>query len=320
MNHRLKVAGANGEIFTPPALREVHRLSSGIPRIINVICDRALLGAFTQEQHRIGPALVRDAAGEVYGRSFSPPWIKAAGRAFRPLSQSSVLALGIWLLMRTNGREPAALAADDQQRLQPSSPRRSRQLDVAPCAARRSARAARTSPTLLKEHAGETNTESAFAQLFALWGGKFDPAAGPAVRPGAAAGTGMRLSAGLVGPAAHAESPGDPHADRRRRQRASGRGRRARRRAMRKISLPDAHARRLDRVDLALLVRRLSGAVAAAGCVAARAVGGHAGRRRALAARTAQHGAGRSQRRRQRATTTTRSSCRWWKIFSGSIG
>ena len=76
VNHRLRVAGANGEVFTAAALREVHRLSTGIPRIINVISDRALLGAFTQETHRVGPALIRNAAGEVYGRPFSPPWMK----------------------------------------------------------------------------------------------------------------------------------------------------------------------------------------------------------------------------------------------------
>ncbi len=78
VNHRLKVAGANGEIFTAPALREVHRLSGGVPRIINVICDRALLGAFTQESHRVGPALIRAAASEVYGRPFSPPWMNGS--------------------------------------------------------------------------------------------------------------------------------------------------------------------------------------------------------------------------------------------------
>ncbi len=49
VRHRLRVAGAAGEIFTPAALREVHRLSAGIPRVINVCCDRALLGAYTQE-------------------------------------------------------------------------------------------------------------------------------------------------------------------------------------------------------------------------------------------------------------------------------
>ncbi len=75
VRHRLRVAGASGDIFTPAALREVHRVSSGVPRVINVCCDRALLGAYTQEIRKLTPALVRRAAGEVYGRRFTPPWL-----------------------------------------------------------------------------------------------------------------------------------------------------------------------------------------------------------------------------------------------------
>jgi len=75
VRHRLRVAGAAGEIFTPGALREVYRLAAGIPRVVNVTCDRALLGAYTQEQRRVTARLVRRAAGEVYGRHFLPRWL-----------------------------------------------------------------------------------------------------------------------------------------------------------------------------------------------------------------------------------------------------
>ena len=109
INHRLKIAGASGEFFTRPALKEVHRLSGGVPRIINVICDRALLGAFTQESHRIGPALVREAAGEVYGRSFTPPWMKALAGVSAGVAVLG-LAIGAWLLMQMNTDEPAVAA------------------------------------------------------------------------------------------------------------------------------------------------------------------------------------------------------------------
>jgi len=76
VRHRLRVAGAVGEIFTSAALRELHRLSGGVPRMINVIGDRALLGAFAREEHRIGPALVRAAASEVFGRPVLAPWLR----------------------------------------------------------------------------------------------------------------------------------------------------------------------------------------------------------------------------------------------------
>ena len=75
VRHRLRVAGASGEIFTPAALAEVHRVSSGVPRVINVVCDRALLGAYTEDTKKVTPALVRRAAGEVYGRRFVPSWL-----------------------------------------------------------------------------------------------------------------------------------------------------------------------------------------------------------------------------------------------------
>ena len=59
VRHRLRVAGATNEIYTAGALREAHRLSHGIPRIINVIADRALLGAYTKDVHRVTGSLAR---------------------------------------------------------------------------------------------------------------------------------------------------------------------------------------------------------------------------------------------------------------------
>jgi len=75
VRHRLRVANATREIFTAGALREVHRLSGGVPRLINIICDRALLGAYTRDTHEVGAALVRRAAGEVFGRRLAPAWL-----------------------------------------------------------------------------------------------------------------------------------------------------------------------------------------------------------------------------------------------------
>ncbi len=78
IRHRSRVAGATRDLFTAGALREIHRLSGGVPRIINVIADRALLGAYTREQHQVDGALVRRAASEVYGRPVLPPWFRCA--------------------------------------------------------------------------------------------------------------------------------------------------------------------------------------------------------------------------------------------------
>ncbi len=49
VNHRLSVAGlVRGELFPSPVMNMLYGLTNGVPRLINVICDRALLGAYTQ--------------------------------------------------------------------------------------------------------------------------------------------------------------------------------------------------------------------------------------------------------------------------------
>lgn len=176
VRHRLRVAGSNGEIFTPAALREVHRLSNGVPRIINVICDRALLGAFTREQHRIGPNLVRAAASEVYGRTFHPPWLPLLVTSSAAIGVA-VLAFALWLLVESSaGREsgPALSVANTD-----SSDMTQREMvmgaDPPPAI---QAPADVDIEHILETHASATSTEAAFAELFSLWGGRFDPATG----------------------------------------------------------------------------------------------------------------------------------------------
>jgi general secretion pathway protein A len=64
--HRLKVAaGAEREIFDAGALEEIHRRSRGIPRLVNILCDRSLLAGYADGAHRIGAKLVRRAAQEI---------------------------------------------------------------------------------------------------------------------------------------------------------------------------------------------------------------------------------------------------------------
>ena len=176
VRHRLRVAGAPDEIFTPAALSEVHRLSSGIPRVINVACDRALLGAYTQETRRITAALVRQAAGEVYGRRFLPTWLGwVAGGV-----GSVVLAAGLftaWQLWHA-GRAPDRVAA---------APHPVQSAAAAPVAALPTAAAAATpaaisvapaiSPPpvasihdLLADNSANTSDTAAFRRLLSLWG------------------------------------------------------------------------------------------------------------------------------------------------------
>jgi type II secretory pathway predicted ATPase ExeA len=63
VTHRLRIAGGSASVsFAPRALERVHRLSGGIPRVINLICDRALLAGFSMHEKRITPEMVSHAA------------------------------------------------------------------------------------------------------------------------------------------------------------------------------------------------------------------------------------------------------------------
>ena len=67
IQHRLEVAGCKRELFSKGTLHLAHRLSGGVPRVINTICDRALLGAYAKQRDRVNKRLVRKAASEVIG-------------------------------------------------------------------------------------------------------------------------------------------------------------------------------------------------------------------------------------------------------------
>jgi len=68
VRHRLSVAaGAERDVLSDAALREIHRLTGGVPRLINVLADRTLLAGYAGGAHRIGPRFVRQAAREVPG-------------------------------------------------------------------------------------------------------------------------------------------------------------------------------------------------------------------------------------------------------------
>ena len=64
--HRLTVAGGGSVVtFTPKALQAVHRITTGIPRLINLVCDRALLAAYSERAQRITPDMVRSGAASL---------------------------------------------------------------------------------------------------------------------------------------------------------------------------------------------------------------------------------------------------------------
>ena len=69
IRHRLDVAGTQRPLFPPAIISQLYRLSGGVPRIINVLCDRALLGAYVQGKERVDRTTLAQAAREVFNQA-----------------------------------------------------------------------------------------------------------------------------------------------------------------------------------------------------------------------------------------------------------
>ena len=67
VRHRLEIAGCNRLLFPETLSKTLWQLSGGIPRLINIICDRALLGAYTLNRQQVNRRILRQAAREVLG-------------------------------------------------------------------------------------------------------------------------------------------------------------------------------------------------------------------------------------------------------------
>lgn len=70
INHRLAVSGARQSLFTNRAIKRIYYRSGGIPRLINIICDRALLGGYVHNISPVTTHIVNRAINEVKGETF----------------------------------------------------------------------------------------------------------------------------------------------------------------------------------------------------------------------------------------------------------
>jgi general secretion pathway protein A len=81
VRHRLEVSGLDRPMpFDRRALRRIHQLTGGVPRRINLLCDRALLGAFAGSHAVVSVSIVEQAGREVFDapRAAAPPWRRTA--------------------------------------------------------------------------------------------------------------------------------------------------------------------------------------------------------------------------------------------------
>src|SRR5262245_14376068 len=158
--HRMEIAGQRQPIFTKQAIRTAHRLSRGTPRLLNTICDRALLGAYATGQTKVKEAVVRRAAKEVLGSRRTSRWLTAAATAVLLVIAGTMIGLVATGGLRSLGAWPLS-RAEKVAPLETAAP-------AAPAAERRGVEP--TLAAILDDPAITADRASAFVSLYALWG------------------------------------------------------------------------------------------------------------------------------------------------------
>jgi general secretion pathway protein A len=184
VRHRMKVAGAQRDVFTPSAIRMLYRRARGIPRLINVVADRALLAAYTRDQRLVDRGIVVRAAAEVFGR-------RKTGWRWWPAAAIPV-ALAAFVLATTNLWQPvrqqqlpsptalpasvAAAAGSPAQRSE--EPNEITVAEAATTAQPTSSVPETPEPITVAALRGEPgfvmDRDQAVAELLALWGGSYE--------------------------------------------------------------------------------------------------------------------------------------------------
>jgi general secretion pathway protein A len=112
IHHRLSVAGTQNSIFTNAAINAVYSYSAGTPRLINILCDRALTTAYAAERGTVTPSHIREAARELL------PGKRRTGTIFPQLGVLSfllVICIASWQLL-------GPVASEIREQISPSTP------------------------------------------------------------------------------------------------------------------------------------------------------------------------------------------------------
>ena len=173
--HRLSMAGQSGIVFEERALHVVHKASGGVPRLINIVCDRALLGGYAARSARVTRAIVRRAAHEVIGelptardrRRRRIAVIAAAGGA-------AVAAAAIAIVMLL----PSPRSSVATNTAAPPPAPATQLASTVPTAAPLPPPPSTTLRTLLENGQLATDPDSAYASVAARWGKTYERRAG----------------------------------------------------------------------------------------------------------------------------------------------
>ena len=181
LRYRLAVAGLRADVFSPRAVRRLYRASGGVPRLINLIADRALLGAYAEGSHRVGGAQIRQAAREVQGGGSSGRGQNSGAGNQRALVFASlmlaVLASVWWVVKQPEGIAslssllPAIEAGAEE-------PAESETVMTQPQAQRAVDTGSPAALPGFKLQAHALARPEAFAWLFGIWNQVYEPASG----------------------------------------------------------------------------------------------------------------------------------------------
>jgi general secretion pathway protein A len=188
IQHRMQVAGLRGPLpFSSQAMQRIHEIARGVPRRINLLCDRALLGAYATNQPRVERAVVEKAAGEVFETDAPATKSRQGLAAASASSWASPLGVGLvvgalvagvlfWLWSQNAVPRTAAVAPEAPQAVTPPVPAAADPAPPAPAPADAPAPAP-TAASLPEPLPGPPaasallkNEAEAFRELGPLWG------------------------------------------------------------------------------------------------------------------------------------------------------
>lgn len=98
IKHRLHIAGCDKGVFSLDAMQAVHQLTGGIPRLMNLVCERALVGAFSKQQLIVDSDIIKQSAQESLPMDFVAAQNNApkyTGRIYYYLAFAALFAVGV---------------------------------------------------------------------------------------------------------------------------------------------------------------------------------------------------------------------------------
>ncbi|QSX34672.1 AAA family ATPase [Shewanella avicenniae] len=169
VQHRLRVAGRSEPLFNRGAVKALHKFSGGIPRVINLLCERALMAAYGQNRTPINKRMVYAAAAEVLGEqprgSAKWAWTSLALVVIAAAATSAWWWSPQLQAFATHQLQTATSVTAPQTLVQPSQAQPAQPSAVA------AQPAVSVANQLLESAIAQSgNIDNAYAGLFALWG------------------------------------------------------------------------------------------------------------------------------------------------------